>query len=188
MWAWLDDFQRRHRAVGFVVAVIYKYVDEQGSYLAALITYYAFLSLFPALLLLTTVLGVILVGHPQLQQQVLHSAVAQFPVIGGQLYRPQGLSGGPAGVAIGIVVAIYGGLGVGQAVQNALDTLWAVPRNDRPDPLRSRLRSLLMLVALGGDCWPRRRCRRWRTRRSRWDSSALRVRSSPRSRSTRSWP
>ncbi len=147
---WLDEFQRRHRAVGFTVAVIYKYVDDQGSYLAALITYYAFVSLFPALLLLTTVLGVILVGHPNIQQQVLHSAVAQFPVIGDQLYRPQGLSGGPIGVAIGIVVAIYGGLGVGQAVQNALDTLWAVPRNNRPDPLRSRLRSLLMLVVLGG--------------------------------------
>jgi hypothetical protein len=37
----------------------YKYVDDQGSYLAALITYYAFVSLFPALLLLTTVLGVV---------------------------------------------------------------------------------------------------------------------------------
>jgi membrane protein len=150
MMVWLDEFQRRHRAVGFAVAVIYKYVDDQGSYLAALITYYAFVSLFPALLLLTTVLGVVLVGHPELQQQVLHSAVAQFPVIGDQLGRPQGLSGGPMGVVIGIVVAVYGGLGVGQAVQNGLDTLWAVPRNERPDPLRSRLRSLMLLLLLGG--------------------------------------
>ncbi|MDX1888969.1 YihY/virulence factor BrkB family protein [Mycolicibacterium sp. 050158] len=150
MMAWLDGFQRRHPAVGFLVAVIYKYVDDQGGYLAALITYYAFVSLFPALLLLTTVLGVVLVGHPELQQQVVHSAVAQFPVIGDQLGRPQGLSGGPIGVTIGIVVAVYGGLGVGQAVQNGMDTLWAVPRNERPDPLRSRLRSLLLLLLLGG--------------------------------------
>ena len=150
MTGWLDEVQRRNRVVGFVLAVIYKYVDDQGTYLAALITYYAFVSLFPSLLLLTTVLGVVLVGHPELQDQILQSAVAQFPVIGEQLGRPQGLSGGTAGVVIGIAGAVYGGLGVGQAVQNAMDTLWAVPRNIRPDPFRSRLRSLLLLLLLGG--------------------------------------
>ena len=59
MVGWLDRLQRRNRPVGFAVAVVYKYVDDQGGYLAALITYYAFVSLFPALLLLTTVLGVV---------------------------------------------------------------------------------------------------------------------------------
>lgn len=54
MVSWLDRLQRRSRAAGFVIAVIYKYVDDQGGYLAALITYYAFVSLFPLLLLFTT--------------------------------------------------------------------------------------------------------------------------------------
>jgi uncharacterized BrkB/YihY/UPF0761 family membrane protein len=149
MVGWLDRLQRRSRVAGFLIAVVYKYVDDQGSYLAALITYYAFVSLFPALLLLTTVLGVVLVGHPALQAQILQSAVAQFPVIGKQLGQPQGLSGGTAGVVIGIAGALYGGLGVGQAAQNAMDAMWAVPRNIRPDPIRSRLRSLLLLLVLG---------------------------------------
>ena len=108
---WLDRLQRRSRVAGFIIAVVYKYVDDQGSYLAALITYYAFVSLFPVLLLLTTVVGVLLVGHPGLQEQILHSAVAQFPVIGDQLGRPQGLSGGTLGVVIGITGALYGGWG-----------------------------------------------------------------------------
>ncbi|MCW2563469.1 MAG: putative rane protein [Mycobacterium sp.] len=149
MVGWLDRLQRRSRVAGFLVAVVYKYIDDQGSYLAALITYYAFVSLFPALLLLTTVLGVVLVGHPALQAQILQSAVAQFPVIGKQLGQPQGLNGGTVGVVIGIAGALYGGLGVGQAAQNAMDTMWAVPRNVRPDPIRSRLRSLLLLLVLG---------------------------------------
>jgi len=149
MVGWLDRLQRRSRVAGFLIAVIYKYVDDQGSYLAALITYYAFVSLFPALLLLTTVLGVVLVGHRELQEQILQSAVAQFPVIGEQLGQPQGLSGGTVGVVVGVAGALYGGLGVGQAVQNAMDTLWAVPRNDRPDPIRARIRSLLLLLVLG---------------------------------------
>ncbi|MCV7286771.1 YihY/virulence factor BrkB family protein [Mycolicibacterium wolinskyi] len=149
MVGWLDRLQRRSRVAGFLIAVVYKYVDDQGSYLAALITYYAFVSLFPALLLLTTVLGVVLVGRPDLQEQILQSAVAQFPVIGDQLGQPQGLSGGTIGVVIGIAGALYGGLGVGQAVQNAMDTLWAVPRNNRRDPIRARLLSFLLLLVLG---------------------------------------
>lgn len=149
MVGWLDRLQQRSRAMGFAIAVVYKYFDDQGGYLAALITYYAFVSLFPLLLLLTTVLGVVLAGHPDLQHQVLASALRQFPVIGEQLASPRGLSGGLGAVVVGIAGALYGGLGVGQAIQNAMDSVWAVPRNERPDPLRSRLRSLLMVMVLG---------------------------------------
>jgi len=126
-----------------------KYFDDFGTYLAALITYYGFVSLFPVLLLLTTGLGVVLAGRPDLQAQVLQSTLSQFPVIGSQLHQPEGLSGGTVAVVVGIVGALYGGLGVGQAVQNAMDSVWAVPRNNRPDPIRSRLRSLLLLLVLG---------------------------------------
>ncbi len=149
MVGWLDGLQRRNRAVGVIVAVVYKYLDDQGGYLAALIAYYGFVSLFPLLLLLTTALGVVLAGRPDLQQHVVHSTLSQFPVIGSQLHQPEGLSGGAAAVVIGSLGALYGGLGVGQAVQNAMDSVWAVPRHKRPDPIRSRLRSLLLLLVLG---------------------------------------
>jgi uncharacterized BrkB/YihY/UPF0761 family membrane protein len=146
---WLDRLQQRSRVMGYVIAVIYKYVDDQGGYLAALITYYAFVSLFPLLLLLTTALGVVLVGRPDLQQQIVESTVNQFPLIGEQLARPEQLSGGVAAVVVGIAGALYGGSGIGQAVQNAMNVVWAVPRNIRPDPIRSRIRSLLLLLVLG---------------------------------------
>jgi membrane protein len=149
MVGWLDRLQRRNRPVGVVIAVIYKYLDDQGGYLSALITYYGFVSLFPLLLLLTTGLGVVLAGRPDLQEQVLHSTLSQFPVIGSQLHQPEGLSGGAVAVVIGILGALYGGLGVGQAVQNAMDSVWAVPRAKRPNLIRARLRSLLLLLVLG---------------------------------------
>ncbi|ANR93560.1 YihY/virulence factor BrkB family protein [Mycobacterium avium] len=149
MVGWLDRLQRRNRAVGVIVGVVYKYNDDQGGYLAALITYYALVSLFPLLLLLTTGLGVILAGRPDLQAQVLHSTLSEFPVIGSQLHHPEGLSGGAAGVIVGLAGALYGGLGVGQAVQNAMDSVWAVPKHKRPNPIRSRVRSLLLLLVLG---------------------------------------
>src|SRR5262245_64097124 len=100
MVGWLDRLQWRNRAAGLVIGVIYKYLDDQGGYPAALITYYAFVSLFPLLLLLTTGLGVVLAGHRDLQEQVMKSTLSQVPVIGSQLDQPAGLSGGTFAVFV----------------------------------------------------------------------------------------
>jgi uncharacterized BrkB/YihY/UPF0761 family membrane protein len=145
----VDAFQRRHRAVGFPLAVVYKYVDDQGPYLAAILTYYTFVAIFPMMLIASSVLGFVLQGDPELQQQLLDSALSQFPIVGTQLGRPEGLRGSTSAVVVGAAAAAYGMLGLGQAAQNTLNVAWAVPRNSRLNPVASRLQSLLML-ALGG--------------------------------------
>jgi membrane protein len=145
-----DAYQRRHRWLGVPIAVVYKFVDDQGGYLAALITYYGFLSLFPLLLIFSTVLGFLLPGNPELQHQLIDSALGQFPIIGDQLgSTAQPLRGSGWGLTIGILVALYGGLGVAVAIQNAFNQVWGVPVHRRPDPVRARLRSLLLLGLLG---------------------------------------
>jgi len=58
----------------------------------------------------------------------VQSAVGQFPVIGDQLGSAQGLSGGALGVVVGIAGRCMEVSAFGQAVQNAMDTLRAVPR------------------------------------------------------------
>lgn len=146
-----DAYQRRHRWVGLPLAVVYKFFDDQGSYLAAQMTYYGIVSLFPLLLLLATFLGYGLHGNQHFQRQVLDSALAQFPVVGGQIATNiHSFNGSLAGLVIGIVGCLYGGLGIVQATQNALNRVWGVPRNARPNPVRARLRSLLLLAAGGG--------------------------------------
>ena len=145
----VDAYQRRHRWAGTPIAVLYKYVDDRGGYLAALITYYGFLSLFPLLLLLSTILNFVLAGDVHLQQRVLNSALGQFPIVGSQLRDPRGVSGSGVGLVIGILGTLYGGLGIGQAFQYAMNTIWRVPINSRPNPLKSRGRSLLLLVVGG---------------------------------------
>ena len=131
--------------------MLYKFVDDQGNVLAALITYYAFVSLFPLLLLLVTLLGYALHGNEQLQADVLNSALSQFPVIGEQLRTNiDPLHGKVLGLVVGILGSLYGGLGVAQACQNAMNKIWAVPRNARPNPLKARGISLLLLLLLGG--------------------------------------
>ena len=131
------------------LAVVYKFFDDQGNYLAAILTYYAFIAIFPLLLLATSIFGFVLQGNPELQAQVLNSALGQFPIIGDQLGRPEGLRGSTAGVVVGSLAAIYGSLGVGQAAQNAMNVAWSVPRNSRPNPFLMRLKSLLLVVASG---------------------------------------
>src|SRR3954468_22107854 len=148
--ATLDRYQRRHRRLGFPIAVIYKFADDQGPYLTALITYYGFLSIFPLLLLLVTILGFVLSGDPALQDRLVDSTVAELPIIGAQLRENvNSLHGSGLGLVVGILGTLYGTLGVAGAVQNAFNRAWAVPRNERPNPFALRLRGLLLLLVMG---------------------------------------
>lgn len=146
----VDGYQRRHRWAALPVAVLYKFVDDNGTYLASLITYYGLVSVFPLLLLLNTVLGYVLHGDPAAQQAALHSALREFPIIGDQIERNiHSLHGSVLGIALGIAGSVYGGLGVANAGQYASNTIWAVPYTTRPNLLGLYGRSLLLLLIVG---------------------------------------
>jgi uncharacterized BrkB/YihY/UPF0761 family membrane protein len=145
----LDDYQRRHPAVGFPIAVIYKYFDDQGNYLAALMTYYAFIGTFPLLLISSSILGFVLQNDASLRDQILESALSNFPVIGEALGRPDGLRGSTSAIVVGFLLSLYGGVNVALAAQNANNVAWAVPRNSRPNPFAARLRAVVLLVTGG---------------------------------------
>jgi YihY family inner membrane protein len=145
----IDEFQRRHPVVGFPLAVVYKFFDDQGNYLAAILTYYAFVAIFPLMLLGTSILGFVLGAKPEWQEEILDSVLGQFPIIGDQLGRPEGLQGSAAGIAFGALAALYGALGLAQSLQNAMHVAWSVPRNSRPNPFYARLKSLVLMVTGG---------------------------------------
>ena len=145
----VDALQRRRRVLGFPLGVVYKFFDDQGNYLAAVVTYYAFVAIFPLLLIASSVLGFLLQGNPSLKNAVLTSALSQFPIVGTQLGKPGGLQGSGSAVVVGSIAALYGVLGLGQAAQNAVNVAWAVPRNSRLNPLLSRLSSLGLLMLAG---------------------------------------
>ena len=145
-----DAYQQRRTWIGFPLAVFYKFFDDQGGYLAALLAYYALLSLFPLLLLMTTLLAFLLAGDVNTQHEVLRSTLEQFPVIGNDLRtNVHSLRGSAAALVVGVLGSVYGGIGVAQAAQNAMNDSWGVPRNRRPNPLKARLRSAAVVGALG---------------------------------------
>lgn len=144
-----DAFQQRHPALALPLAVVKKFGDDRGSNLAALIAYRAFFSLFPLLLLMTTVLGYLLADDPELRRSVVDSTLSQFPVIGEQL-EVSSLQGSGVALAVGIAGTLWAGFGVVLAGEEAIDRAWEVPDGDRPSFLASRLRALGLLVLLGG--------------------------------------
>jgi membrane protein len=146
----IDRWQQATPLTAVPVAVFKKFSDDRASRLAALIAYWSFFSIFPLLLAFASILGFLLEGNPDFQEDVLDSTIAHIPVIGDQLSRDvTSLEGSGLALAIGILGALWAGLGVTLAIGRALDELWAVPRVDRPDYVHARLRGLAMLVVLG---------------------------------------
>ena len=143
-----DRYQQRQKWLALPMAVLKKFSDDQGGSLAALVGYYAFLSIFPLLLVMVTILGFVLQGDPGAQEAVKNSVLAQFPVIGHRI-TVNGLTGHVTSLAIGLLFSLWGGLGVTNAAHNAFDQVWAVPLKDRPDFLGWRLRGLLLIASLG---------------------------------------
>jgi membrane protein len=143
-----DRFQQRHALLAVPIAVAKKFGDDQGGNLAALIAYRAFFSLFPLLLLLTTVLGYVLAGNAELREEAVDSVLSQFPVIGEQI-QVGSLEGSGVALAVGIVGSLWAGFGVVLATEAALDRVWAVPFRDRSGFLASRLRALVLIAVLG---------------------------------------
>lgn len=135
--------------VGLPIGVVYKYFDDHGPYLAAILTYYSFVAIFPLLLISSSVLGFLLQGDSDLRDSLLNSALSQFPIVGDQLGRPEGLTGSASAIVVGALVALYGALGLGQAAQYAANVAWAVPRNSRTNAVVQRLRSVVILAFAG---------------------------------------
>jgi len=147
-----DHLQRRHAWLAFPFAAWKKFSDDRAGLLAALIAYYAFVSLFPLFLALVTILDIVLASHEALREHIVNSALASYPVIGQQLKsNVHALSSTGVALAIGLAGTLFGARGLASATQNALNTVWAVPFHRRPSFGRALLRSA-GLIAVVGPC------------------------------------
>ncbi|MFL5844004.1 MAG: YihY/virulence factor BrkB family protein [Solirubrobacteraceae bacterium] len=144
----IDSYQKAHKWLAIPVAIVKKFGDDGANREAALIAWWGFFSLFPLLLLFTSVLGFVLAGDPDAQQSIRDSALQNFPVVGPQLATGK-LDGSVTALLIGIFGAIFSGISVTLAAQDAFNKAYAVPKRQRPNPIKSRLRGLALLGVLG---------------------------------------
>lgn len=146
----LDGVQRRHAWLAFPLAVAKKFGDDRAGSHAALIAYYGFFSMFPLLLALVTVLGIVLANDPGLRDRIVESALSEFPVIGTQIRRNvDQIEGSGLTLALALGFAIWTGLGVIRTAQVAMDDVWDVPNRARPGFLPTTVRALLLLLVFG---------------------------------------
>lgn len=146
----LDAVQQRHTAPSFLLGVMKKFGDDSAGALAVQLTYTMFVTVFPLLLLLVTILGIILAGDPSARLRVVHSAFGEFPIVGQQLARNVGVlkRNSAFGLVVGIVGLIYGSTGLAQAGLYSMSQVWNIPNAVRPNYLTRLARSVTFLLVL----------------------------------------
>lgn len=145
------QLRRRSAFVDLLVRSATNYRTHRTGRNAALVAHFGFLSVFPLLLVFTTILGFVLQSHPTLRDEILDSAFSRIPIVGPELARdPTQLQGDTAVLIVGLIVTLWAGLKAFNVLQNALDDIAEVPLDGRPNIVRSRLRSLLGIALVGG--------------------------------------
>jgi YihY family inner membrane protein len=144
-----DEFQQRKPTLALPLGVVKKFGDDEGGSMVSLIAYRAFFSLFPLLLLMTTILGYVLAGNDELREEVVSGTLSQFPIIGNQL-KGGTLTGSGIALAVGIVGSVLAGIGVILETESTFNRCWGIPKHAERGFVGSRLRAIMLLVVLGG--------------------------------------
>lgn len=140
---------KQNRFIAFCLRVNARYGKDNGSSLAAILTYYGFLSLFPLLLLVVSIIGFVLAGRPE-QQAIWVSRVAHgIPGLGDLLGQTLGKvvkARAGAGV-IGLVSLAWTGLAI---IENAEFCLGQVFKVERVKSfIRRKVEGFAIMAGLG---------------------------------------
>jgi YihY family inner membrane protein len=148
----IDQAQQRHTPSAFVFGVVKKYGDDNGGTLAASLAHSAFVSVFPLLLVLTTILGLVSSLDASLRGEVITAVQGQFPQVGKILTENvQTLQQSSAiGLTVGLLGMIWGATGLAQAALFTMEQVWNLPGPARLGYLPRLIRCLLFLAVLGG--------------------------------------
>jgi YihY family inner membrane protein len=146
----LDRYQQRHHWLAFSYAVIKKYGEDGAGQQAALLTYYGFLSLFPFLLVLTTLTDSLLGNHPHLEATVIRGVTDYFPLLGSQLStHVHGLHKNGLALVVGILFTLYGSRGVANAFRRGVQHIWQIPSSQHDNFPKSLIKSLGIIIVGG---------------------------------------
>jgi len=147
----IDRAQQRHKVPAFIVGVVKKYGDDNGGMLASSLAHSAFVSVFPLLLILVTILGLIASVNPTVQDEVLKAVATQFPLIGskltGNIHALHRSS--IVGLIVGSVGVVWGGMGFAQAGLFTMEQVWNLPGPARPGYFPRLGRAVAFLGVLG---------------------------------------
>jgi len=147
----VDAAQQRHKATAFVFGLIKKYGDDNAGVLVANLAHSGFVSLFPLLLVLVTLLGLVASNDPAVRHQVLTAVAHQVPIIGNQLTGSvhQLRRSSIIGLIAGLIFLAWGATGLAQAGLFTMGQVWNLPGPARPGYFQRLGRAVEFLAVLG---------------------------------------
>lgn len=116
---------------------------------ASLLSFFAFLSIFPLLLALTTILGFVLADNDQLREDLVNGALKDIPGLSGDLAAGT-IDGNVWALVLGLATALWSSTKAFVGLQGALDDTWEVDVDDRAKLPALRGRAMLGILFLGG--------------------------------------
>jgi YihY family inner membrane protein len=146
----VDRTQQRYRPTAFVFGVIKKFGDDNAGMLVTNLAYAGFVSVFPLLLILVTVLVNLASGDPALRADVIGAATRQFPYIGQQLAQNIHVlkRATVPGLITGLLLLVWGVTRLAQAGLFTMQQVWNMPGPSRVPYLPRLVRSVIFLVLL----------------------------------------
>lgn len=142
--------RQKSSAADLILRVVDGFREHRTGMYAALLSHFGFLSIFPLLTALTSILGFVLEGDKPLRKTIRDSALAHVPIVGGQLKQDAGgLKGSVLLIVFGIATALWAGTKAFVAAQNAMNEIWEVPRSQRPNLVKTRLRAFSGIGIVG---------------------------------------
>jgi YihY family inner membrane protein len=153
----IDATQQRFTPTAFVFGLVKKYGDDNGGVLVSNLAYSSFVSLFPLLLILYAILGLIAAHDPSFRESAVkakNAVASQIPLLGQTLASNVDAStlqrSSTIGLIVGLVVLVYGVTGLAQAGLFTMAQVWNLPGPARPGYVQRLGRALLFLCLLGG--------------------------------------
>lgn len=147
------EVRQRKPLVDHLVRTVQHYGTVQGNALAAAVTYFAFLSFFPILALSFAVIGQVSKAYPDAQGDLLEAIDQVLPgMVGdgsGQISLETLQGAAPGIFSVGLLLALYSGLGWLSGMREALMTIFEEPAREKPGFVVGKLRDLLALLILG---------------------------------------
>lgn len=141
----VDAMQRRRSWSAVVVAAGKKFSDDQSTSLAALMAFWGFFSIFPLLMVFSTLLGWFVPDGTR--QDVLSNVQSYFPLL--DVSGDSTLSGSWWALIVGLVGALWGATGIARTAQFAFNSVWEVPFAERPNIISKTIDGLKLFAVVG---------------------------------------
>ncbi len=149
--SFLTRQRRQRRWLDHLLRAGEKYTERYGNHYAAAITYFSVLSLFPLLMIAFATAGFVLAGNDALLTEMKNGITEAVPSglneIINDVVNEAINKRGAVGV-IGLLAALYSGLGWMSNLRDALTAQWGQENQQRPF-LKTTIKDLLALLGLG---------------------------------------